>query len=193
MTIDPARPDPRAPGHRSPTSAARAGLFEGRAVAAARAADAVLGAGPAPDAAWRERAARAVRMLAGALGVDPALVLARPDTGRRYGHLGALEVSLTVLPASTSTGSRADSGKEELTFIPEIGNQQAFLLLRPCPRCGRQVPTYRVLSLVDLGHILDPDRPTPVSADTEQFGTDPGHSGGCPLRRAAVTFGSAHR
>jgi hypothetical protein len=159
-----------------------------RAVAAARAAEAVLGDAPAQDATWHERASLATRTLATTLGIDPGTVIARPDRVRPRGLRGALEVQLAVI--QTLSGADIPSS-EDLMFIPEFGRTDTFLWLLPCPGCHQTVPTYRVGSLVDLGRHIDGELSIGRAPDTEQFATDPAHHRGCSRRRDGA--GRTHR
>ena len=150
-----------------------------RAIAAARAADAVLGGGRAPDDGWYARAAHATRTLATTLGIDPGIVVARPDPIRGRGRPGAGEVQLAVI--QTLAGADLASS-EDLFFIPDVARDDAFLWLLPCSDCHQLVPTYRVASLVDLGRHFDWETSSSSEPDTSQFATDPAHFRQCHRR-----------
>jgi hypothetical protein len=137
-------------------------------------------AGPEP-AGWRARAARAARVLAATLGVDPGHVIVVPDPDRVYGLLAIPEVRLRV--AEPARRGRV------FEFVPEYGTSDAFVLLAPCPGCARPVPAHRVGSLADLGrHLARPGAP-----DAEQFTSDPAHAPGCPHHRPDPRYATAHR
>jgi hypothetical protein len=153
----------------------------GRALASYRAAPLD---GSVPQA-WRARAARAVRMLAGVLGVDPAQVVAVPDPDRVYGLLALQEVRLSVTESHPAEAGPVCEGYE---FLPEFGMTEAFVMLWPCPGCSNPVPMYRVATLADLGrHLSGPGDP-----DVEQFASDPGHAPGCDRFRADPRLGAAY-
>jgi hypothetical protein len=161
----------------------RASVLSSRAIAAARARAAV--ATPhSSDRTWLDRAGRAVRILAGTLGVDPAAVLARPDPDRRQGLLGAPGVLLYVITDDTAGPRDGSAGFQgELLFIPDEGRSDVFLQLMPCSDCGRFVPTYVVTSLADLGLHLDSESPRWArEPDVRQFHTDPAHRPRCRRR-----------
>jgi hypothetical protein len=153
------------------------GLAE-RAVATHRAAPGDREVSPA----WRARAARAVRILAATLGVDPAHVVAVPDSVRSYGLMAISEVRLTV--------ADTQDGDANFTFVPEYGTTDAFVLLASCPGCSRQVPMYRVVSLADLGRHLELGA---VDPDVEQFASDPAHAPGCRWFREDIRYATAYR
>lgn len=119
----------------------------------------------------RRYRARIARHVTAMLGVDPASVHVGDDPARGTiapGHLVTVQDDLGTL----------------LRFIPETGDDELFLLLRPCPRCDGEVPVARVAGLVDLGRHLerdaDPDdRPGPMPVE---FELDPGHATDCDLR-----------
>lgn len=168
---------------------APAGLPQ-RALAAARAAKAVLEDTPTPDATWHDRAALATRTLATTLGIDPGTVIARPDMIRLRGLRGALEVQLAVIQTLADIDAPSS---EDLVFIPEFGGTETFLWLLPCPECHQTVPTYRVASLIDLGRHIEAELSHGRAPDTAQFDSDPGHRRNCSCRRDQVGAPHARR
>jgi hypothetical protein len=138
----------------------------------------------AGEQAWRVRAARAVRILAATLGVDPAHVLAVPDPDRAYGLLAVPEVRLQV------SEPRPAAGRRVFEFVPEYASGESFVLLAACPGCARPVPAYRVATLADLGrHLTHPAQ----APDADQFTSDPAHAPGCPRHRPDPRYATAHR
>jgi hypothetical protein len=140
---------------------------------------------PAPawpePSGWRARAARAVRVLATTLGVDPGHVFAVPDPDRVYGLLAIPEVRLRV-------AEPAGRGRV-FEFVPEYGLTDSFVLLAACPGCARLVPAHRVAALADLGrHLARPEAP-----NAEQFTSDPAHAPGCPHHRPDPRYAATHR
>jgi hypothetical protein len=131
------------------------------------------------DAAWRARAARAVRSLSATLGVDPVHIVATPDPDRVYGLLAVPEIRLVITDPGTA---------QRYDFIPELGTTAPFILLTPCPGCARLVPTHRVATLADLGRYLA----CPGAPDADQYPSDPAHEPGCRRRRSDLRYGTAH-
>jgi hypothetical protein len=184
-----------------------------RAIGAYRALPAVS----STDPGWTRRAARALRLLASILGVDPGQITAVPDPDRRYGLLATPEVLLTVTDSNPPTGPDhkpdhdAGNGVQPLAggyrFVPEYGTTDVFVLMVPCPDCGRDVPTHRVATLADLGRHLTLDglpdggrsgersgrSRAGIEPDAAQFASDPAHAPACPRHRADPRYASAHR
>lgn len=185
----------------SATRPSRVGLAA-RAVGATRASAARVSHDPATlPPGWYERAARATRILACTLGVDPVSVTAAPDPDRAYGvpgPMGVPEVRLTVLDGAALAILDGDGGSAlvladpgpgaprngRYEFICESGRSDVFHLLHPCPGCHQLVPTYRVTSLIDLGRTLLPG--SPGRPDSDQFRSDPAHRPGCTRHRVSI-------
>lgn len=111
---------------------------------------------------------RLTRLTACLLGVDPADVVVIDDPNRRYGGYPGFVITV-------------HDGNTIYRFTPDIGDDSTLHLLHPCRRCGHEVTTAAITSLVDLGRVLDGDDEQPLSSD--QFAYDPAHAEDCPSLR----------
>jgi hypothetical protein len=141
----------------------------------ARALDTNLDTLAAGQQDWRTRAAH-TRTLATILGVDPAtvIVVRDPVRGTRYPAY-----VITVHDHSTSSTAMRGEASETVVwrFVPDVTNG-SYLLLGPCRRCGQEIPTHVIASLVDLGRVLDGHGSALTAPDAAW---DEGHHTGCPL------------
>lgn len=108
--------------------------------------------------AYRRRVASA---FACAFGVDVADVVVTDDPVRA--EWLAARVSL---PTAGQT----------YQFIALPGTSNVFLVLGPCPDCGRDVPVAETADLPAFGCYVDATHPLPPPLE---FGYDPGHAAGC--------------
>ena len=162
--------------HRT-TLAGRAQLAARRA----RAVDPELSRLTPDRAEWRVRG-RHVRLLAAALGVDPASIVVADDTLRRTGPYPAYLITVhddTTVPHPHGAGHLIRGGPPRYRFIPEPGIDGSYLLLQACPECRGQVPGPVIASLIDLGRVLDGD----AALATPYSRWDPGHEPGCARLR----------
>ena len=146
----------------------------------ARAADPHLSRLTPDTVEWRMRA-RHTRLIAAALGVDPAAVVVTDDPARRTGRYPAYLITVYDTPTSHQATAEEDipAGAAAFRFIPEPGVDGCYLLLVACQACRRPVPGPAVASLTDLGRVLASD----PALSTSYAQWDLGHRPGCPLLR----------
>lgn len=137
-----------------------------RAVERARASSDDL-ARSAPTRRHRHRG-RLTRLTACLLGVDPADVVVIDDPNRSYGGYPGFVITV-------------HDGDNVYRFTPDLGEDSTLHLLRPCRRCGHEVTTAVITSLIDLGRVLDGTGEQSLSSD--QFTDDPAHADDCPSLR----------
>lgn len=135
---------------------------------------------------WTTRATIAARLTATILGVDPATVSAVPDPDR-YPMFAWTDVRLIVMDALLEPSAPIERPQTIYEFIcdPTGEHVDALLLLRPCPECQQQVPTYRVQDLADLGDVINAEHAEPfhrLRPDARSYPTDPAHRPDCPIR-----------